>query len=217
MQLKYISSTFLVLATAASASTVSVSAIIDYGFADSTGNELTIPSLMKIGYFRSISDSNLSSSTLVNLEADFEQFGSDTTTGTGNADSFPMHFDISISANISTDGSTTDFVNNKIYVWAFDGASTATSTSHGIIAFDDMFPGQLTNPNSIALSFEESKASEFETLVGSFKTDPPNFASTSSAISGGELLDFALITVPAPSSVTLLGLGSVALLLRRRR
>lgn len=196
---------FGVATAAANASTVSISALVDYGLANSSGSELSSSSLIKVGYFDTIQDSNLSSSSFAALEADFQEFGS-AFTGTGNATGFNQHFDISIVAD------STGFENDNIYVWVFDGTTVNNSSSHGVFSFTENFPNQGGNPNSIALSFEMTPPnSTVSSHIG-------GFGSNTSSATGGALYEMtAIAAVPEPSSTALLGLGSVALLLRRRR
>ncbi|MFC5051523.1 PEP-CTERM sorting domain-containing protein [Rubritalea spongiae] len=205
--LTYTVALFTTSVTIANASvTVTAQAITNNGLADSTGADLAEDSLIRIGSFQSFSNAEIITKSLIELEADFIEFGSGVT-GTGFAEGYGAHFDISITG---VDSDALGINGDSIYVWAFNGETTNTSSEHAIFEFTETFPNNSDIPPSQSVSLETGGS--FNTVIGVLDA-----GNTSNAGIGPLYLTQAITAVPEPSSTALLGLGSVAFLLRRRR
>jgi hypothetical protein len=192
------------------AATVSVTNV-DFGITNAVTNEagVAMPVLggvIAIGSF-SISDLTIQNATEVGtLVAGFTEFGTTNTFGAG--------FSIAGTYEFETSQNSDDAPFNaggSVYTFIGNGATLSGSTEILIFKHDFSFAPETWTPANPAKLNGVPLATEL--LVGEFG----NF-SIDIGLASGAAPAFNLVTlVPEPSSITLLGLGSVALLLRRRR
>jgi len=173
---------------------------------DNAGNVISNgEGIIAVGTFGALSDSdiqNLGSASAIS--SSFDIVGSTAfNSGDGLWD-----------ASITNSGDTSSFVGQSIFTVIGDGDTVADSTQffiyrHSTVNGTGNF---VENPNSNADASVADDAAATGSIViggnGDFQHDFTNTGATDA---------FNLVAVPEPSSTTLLGLGGLALIMRRRR
>lgn len=167
------------------------------------GSQIAIGSgSVAVGYF-DLSDINSASDS--EIVSSFVSFGTSSRFTNGLAiDGF---FDFNRQATVDSAGTNNAFINKTIGILIGNAVDFTSSTRFAAVEFDGIFFADDNTPNSGASGSINDGNSTIHVGTDSGAFDTGAFTSDS----------ITLVTVPEPSSTALLGLGSLALLLRRRR
>lgn len=180
---------------------------------DNTGAVTGGNSIATIGYFRTIADGDVGTTSVASLISDFESLASEdfSTSGAGFNGLF------SINTTIDPAETNTEAVNGNgksLYLFLGNGATLAASSYVGLVDTGENTPDVTSTASSFSTDVDYS--------VGKFGNGGlvvlGQITADSVAWGGGNSTGtFELVAIPEPSSVALLGLGGLAVLLRRRR
>ncbi len=199
----------------ASAVTVSSTNLVDATdgstnpIVDNTGTAIAVGTgFIGIGFFSTISDASLLTSTAAALDSDFTLLGSSATFGGGTG------LDGLFSTGSQT-GLSATFAGQIAYTVIGNNSTIGSSTQFLIFRHTETFvavPG--TTPNLVVSdsAFGNGAIAGGVGEFGSFTFD--------TGLGAGAVDSFSLVSlsmIPEPTSVTLIALGSFAFLLRRRR
>ena len=184
---------------------------------DNTGNVILGASgIATIGYFSSISDPT--SASLTTLASDFISLAS-----TDFGESLPANGLFVIDGSIESDSAAfADALGNDLYLFLGDATSLSASTSVGLINIGEQLevPSGLIPP-SVSIDYSGGLfANGGEVVLGEITDTDVIFAAANGTTILNDLVStgsFQLVAVPEPSSAALVGLGGLALILRRRR
>jgi hypothetical protein len=200
-----------VLATAytVSAATVTVESGFSEALKDSSGNAVTLGTgFIAAGYFNNLSDSDIQnvifSST---LDDNFVVYGSSGTVGDAGFSGF-INFSTGTQPLINNGD---PIIGNNVFWVAGNGSSLADSDSVIVFKSNEVFAAE-TPPTGTTFAFNPGDNGSY--LLGS-ETGTVFIPEASASVNAIQMA--SVTAVPEPSSTARLGLGSVALLLRRRR
>lgn len=215
--------------TASKGASITAQANDSNGFSNSSGAELAVGNLVRVGTFNLTDEQISASSDITNptnrdfLNANFVEFGS---LRIGVGFPFAGHFQGPLMDRPNSD--TLGFKDRQVYLWVFASTdltsvtqSVNTAFEHGIFYFSAALndewrfhaTGEIPNTSTIDIANLTDLATSSTLLpgahvvVGTFpkgtssKTNAPNFG----------------LAIPEPSSAGLLTLGGASLLTRRRK
>lgn len=199
---------FLLTAFNARAVVVSISSFEgtgDYGITNSAGTTLvpTGTGFIAVGYFASIADGNIGTSTISSLNSDFQMFGS------ANTFNFDGVYSLSNDGGRVGPSGNAGFVNKFIYTVVGNGASLLASTNFLIYKHATQFTTDEGNPLPTDVNAHLGDAGDANFLVGTID-------GTIDVGGGNFFTRVKLEAVPEPSSLILASLGVLALLRRKR-
>lgn len=181
----------------------------DNAIIDNSGNFIALTQgSIGVGYFSSFVVGDFSSATRSALLSDFQQF--DSSKPFANGDGAVGFFNATYDASIPFEG-TSPFEGQTLFTVIGNESSLGSSTEFGVFRHDGQLFAEEDGAGNGGVS-GSVRSGEGTLLLGSD-------AGIKSHPLGATVGTFQLapVTIPEPSSTALLGLGSVALLLRRRR
>ena len=181
---------------------------------DNTGTLLGLDSgSVGVGIF-SLSDTDIGNANRNTLLSDFRQLGgADSELSLSNSFDANGLFDLNFQEDSASTSDLTDSPEN-IYVFIGDALTLETSTLFAIVRADALFAadeGGLEGQSTAQVFSDTSTV-----LVGSLQ-GAVTVPSESGNLPFSSSLQLEFVPVPEPSSSALLGLGGLALILRRRR
>ncbi len=210
----FLAAMFLVFSVVNGYSQIGVdwAAAIGNGLGLQDGTDLPDNSLLRIGYFSTLSDAQIQSNASdVNfLNNDFVEFDFGFV-GDGFGD-LAAHWSLSLTASAGT------FSGKPIYLWAFDVTSTniALATQHGIFYSTNAnwrFP---SDPGTTALDLADLTDGSYSNLLSGARIVVGGFGVGTSDVYENVPL-FNLAAIPEPSTYLMLGLGLGVIAVARRR
>ena len=186
------------------AAIVTVASGFDKAVTDSTGVPIADGGgFVAVGFFSTISDDMLASSSSTQLASDFQQFGASSPVGLSGLGGF-----YEFNASGGRVGAASSFLGQNAYTIVGNGADIASSTQFVIYKHEDVF----TDDSAAAIDVQFR--SELGETGGTYLFGGPN-----GTITIGEF-EFAAVNmavaVPEASSVLFGALGALGLLRRRR-
>ena len=183
------------------------------GVTDNAGNLISgTGGTAAIGFFSTDAAVTSATSAANLLDGDWNAFGSSEANFT--TPTSPTNFEGLFETQGTETSNLGTFTGKNIYLVLGKGASLATSTEFLVYKFAALFGSSGDEPINVSLTLDADTISAPNLLVGSIGGDQK--VSPFDPIAQATFRMQAL-PVPEPSSTVLLGLGGVALFLRRRR
>ncbi|BDS06132.1 hypothetical protein NT6N_11720 [Oceaniferula spumae] len=182
------------------------------GVTDNAGNLLSgSQGSAAFGFFDSDADVTTATSAADLLDASWHIFGD--SESNFNASTPPVNSQGLFQSQGSEVADLSDFSDQSIYLVIGKGATLAASTEFLVYKFNETFGSASEEPINSTLTFDADTITIANLLVGGIGGD----RAVSPLDPTPQASFFTAELVPEPSSTALLGLGGLALILRRRR
>lgn len=182
------------------------------GVTDNAGNLLSgTQASAAFGYFDSDASVTSATSSSDLLDGDWNQFGTSEVNFT--EPTAPTNFQGLFESQGTEVANLEDFSGQSIYLVIGKGETLSTSTEFLVYKFDTQFGSTVDEPINTTVVLDADTIQMSNLLVGGVGGDQ----SVSSLDPVAQATFFTAVLVPEPSSTALLGLGGLALLIRRRR